>query len=409
MLFDQGLYWRGCPERVTLSDSTNSRAKLTAGKFDLGGTLRARDAASTLAWVRPLFLEFGITRVANVTGLDRIGIPVWMCIRPNGRSLSVSQGKGVTAELAQASAVMESIENHHSEHVRPPDLVESYRAVRRRHEAIVPRELQRGVRWKAYDDSRPMAWIRGTDLASKEDVLVPHVRVDLDWSRAHQDSGLFLVTSTGLASGNERAEALCHAIFEVIEREAEWHWDRLRLKAQHATELCADSVDAPMLRRLLDQFADAGVSVCMWDMTSDIGIPAYCCSIKDTNPFGAIQNFGGSGCHLSKEIALSRALTEAAQSRLTFIAGSRDDLFPGLYDPSVQDTTSVAATCPTLDFRARKSPPLGATFAEDLATTLDLLRSAGFPRVIAVDHTKPEFGIPVVAVVVPGTREPETD
>jgi YcaO-like protein with predicted kinase domain len=382
---------------------------MTAGRLDLGGTLRARDAASTLAWVRPLLPQFGITRVANITGLDRVGIPVWICIRPNGRSLSVSQGKGLTPELAQASAVMEAIECHHSEHVRPPSLVASHRTVLRRHHAVAPRKLQRGVRWKAYDDSRPIAWTAGTDLASGDEVLVPHVRVDLDWSRAHPDSGLFLVTSTGLASGNDRAEALCHAVFEVIERDAEWRWDRLSPKAQHATELRPESVETPMLRRLLDQFVDAGISVSMWDMTSAIGIPVYYCSINDANPFGAIPSFGGSGCHLSKEIALSRALTEAAQSRLTFISGSRDDLFPGQYDPPIQVTPAVAATSPMLDFRARTSPRLGATFAEDLATTLDLLRAAGFPRVIAVDHTKPEFGIPVVAVFVPGTREPEGD
>ncbi len=106
---------------------------MTEGKIDLGGTIRVRDAASTLAWIRPLLPQFGITRVANITGLDRIGIPVWTCIRPNGRSLSVSQGKGLTPELAQVSAVMESIECHHSEYVRPPELVASHRTVRRRH------------------------------------------------------------------------------------------------------------------------------------------------------------------------------------------------------------------------------------------------------------------------------------
>ena len=116
----------------------------------------------------------------------------------------------------------------------------------------------------------------------------------------------------------------------------------------------------------------------MWDMTSDVGIPVYCCSIKDTNPFGPIQSFGGSGCHLSKEIALSRALTEAAQSRLTFIAGSRDDLFPDLYEPA-QDTPGVAATGPVLDFRTRKSPGLGATFAEDLADHGRSSPRRGFP------------------------------
>jgi YcaO-like protein with predicted kinase domain len=386
-----------------------AKGHVTGEKIDLGGTLRARDAASTLDWIRPLLPQFGITRVANITGLDCIGIPVWICIRPNGRSLSVSQGKGLTPELAQASAVMESIECYHAEHVRPPDLMASHRTVRRRHHVVAPRALQRGVRWRAYDDSRPIAWIRGTDLASGDDVLVPHVRVDLDWSRAHPDSGLFLVTSTGLASGNERTEALCHAIFEVVERDAEWRWDGLPAKAQDASELSADSVEAPMLRRLLDRFTDAAISVSMWDMTSDIGIPVYYCSIRDTNPFGAIPTFGGSGCHLSKEIALSRAITEAAQSRLTFIAGSRDDLFPDVYRPAVHDTPGLAATRPTLDFRTRRSPAAGATFAEDLATTLDLLRAAGFPQVIAIDHTRPEFGIPVVSVVVPGAREPETD
>jgi len=382
---------------------------VTEGKIDLGGTCRVRDAASTLAWVRPLFPQLGITRVANITGLDRIGIPVWICIRPNGRSLSVSQGKGVTPELAQVSAVMESIECHHSEYVRPPDLVASHRTVRRRHQVVAPRQLQPGVRWKAYDDARPIAWIRGTDMANGEDVFVPHARVDLDWSRAHPDAGLFLVTSTGLAAGNEREEAICHGLFEVIERDAEWRWDRLTATAQCATELCAESVEEPLLQHLLDQFADAGLSVSMWDMTSDVGIPVYCCSIKETNPFGSIQSFGGSGCHLSKEIALSRALTEAAQSRLTFIAGSRDDLFPDSYEPAPDTPRVVATTGAVLDFRTRKSPGLGATFAEDLATTLDLLRAAGFPHVIAVDHTKPEFGIPVVAVVVPGAREPESD
>jgi YcaO-like protein with predicted kinase domain len=382
---------------------------VTAEKLDLGGTFRARDAASTLAWIRPLLPRLGITRVANITGLDRIGIPVWICVRPNGRSLSVSQGKGITPELAQVSAVMESIEGHHAEHMAPPTLVAPYRTVRRRHDAVPPRTLQPGLRWKAYDDSRPLAWIRGTDLASGADVLVPHVRVDLDWSRPHPDSGLFLVTSTGLASGNEGAEALCHAIFEVVERDAEWRWDRLREGAQSATALDPESVDAPMLRRLLDRFADADMSVCIWDMTSDVGIPVYYCSIRDTDPFAAVRIFGGSGCHLSKDIALSRALTEAAQSRLTFISGSRDDLFPDLYAAAAEDAEDIEAIRPTLDFRTRRSPRVGETFAEDLATALDLLRAAGFPQVIAVDHTRPAFGIPVVAVIVPGMREPETD
>jgi YcaO-like protein with predicted kinase domain len=381
---------------------------VTATKLDLGGTLRARDAASTLAWVRPLLPRFGITRVANVTGLDRIGIPVWMCVRPNGRSLSVAQGKGLNAELAQVSAIMESIECHHAEHAAPPALVAPYRAVRH-HGAVNPRTLQPGIRWKAYHDRRPLAWVRGRDLASGEPVHVPHVRVDLDWSRSHPDAGLFLVTSTGLASGNEPAEALCHAMCEVVERDAEWRWNRLPADARQATAVDPESIDAPMLRALLDRFAAAGVVVSIWDMTSSVGIPVYYCALDDSNPFGALPRFGGSGCHLSKVIALSRALTEAAQSRLTFIAGSRDDLFPEVYAAPAVAARAHSPARATLDYGVRRSAPLGATFADDLATSIDRLHGAGFTQAIAVDHTVPEVGIPVVAVVVPGAHEGEWD
>ena len=58
------------------------------------GTHRILSPAETVARVTPLMALMGITRVADVTGLDRIGVPVVMVCRPNARSLAVSQGKG---------------------------------------------------------------------------------------------------------------------------------------------------------------------------------------------------------------------------------------------------------------------------------------------------------------------------
>ena len=133
-------------------------------------------------------------------------------------------------------------------------------------------------------------------------------------------------------------------------------------------------------------------------------MPAYRCTIVDGGPQGRLGPFLGVGCHLSPEVALARALTEAAQSRLTFIAGSRDDMFPEHYVPALP-STRPARDDVWLDFRSRRPPPLGRTFEEDLQTTLALLGAAGFPRVVAVDHTRPEFQIPVVTVVIPGLRE----
>lgn len=79
------------------------------------GTHRTISPSETLARMKPYLAPMGITRVANVTGLDTIGIPVFMACRPNSRSLAVSQGKGLDLDAARASAVMESVEGYRAE------------------------------------------------------------------------------------------------------------------------------------------------------------------------------------------------------------------------------------------------------------------------------------------------------
>src|SRR6476620_11197984 len=81
------------------------------------GTHRAIPPAETLARVRPQMARMGITRIGNITGLDRIGIPVAVAVRPNSRSVSVSQGKGLDLPQAMASALMEAAEGFHAEEI----------------------------------------------------------------------------------------------------------------------------------------------------------------------------------------------------------------------------------------------------------------------------------------------------
>jgi YcaO-like protein with predicted kinase domain len=176
-----------------------------------------------LARVDRSFPAFGITRVADVTGLDRIGIPVARCIRPAARTLSVSQGKGISRELAEISGIMESIELYHAEPVRPPEVVAAYERMRRRYSTLDPTELKPGIRWRAYRPSREIAWIQGTDLSSG-DPIFPHASVNLDWTTVLPDFELLSTNSNGLASGNDRWEAICHGLFEVIERDCDWRW-----------------------------------------------------------------------------------------------------------------------------------------------------------------------------------------
>src|SRR4051812_23015637 len=74
------------------------------------GTHRVVSPDETWQALRPLLEPAGITRVADLTWLDELGIPTVQAVRPASVTLSVSQGKASTYRAAQVSAVMESIE-----------------------------------------------------------------------------------------------------------------------------------------------------------------------------------------------------------------------------------------------------------------------------------------------------------
>lgn len=156
------------------------------------------------------------------------------------------------------------------------------------------------------------------------------------------------------------------------------------------------------------------MQVTIWDITSDIGVPAYGAAFMEDPREPAWRSLGlyqGFGCHLSAEVALLRALTEAAQTRLTYIAGSRDDFFPDDYaratDPELllpiwEDLTAPApGLVEWVDFAL--APRLDEeSFEADVATLLQMAGAAGVTSVIAVDLSRPELGVPVVKVLVPG-------
>src|SRR5260370_21940924 len=116
------------------------------------GTHRASTRDDTIARVRPLMAPFGITRIANVTGLDRTGIPVVMVCRPNARSSAVFHGKGIDIAAAKASGLMEAIETWHAEHVQLPLRYGSLVDLRARHKLADVDDLPRVPPWRFHSD-----------------------------------------------------------------------------------------------------------------------------------------------------------------------------------------------------------------------------------------------------------------
>jgi YcaO-like protein with predicted kinase domain len=347
----------------------------------------------------------GITRVGNITGLDRIGIPVAVSVRPNSRSVSVSQGKGLELPQAMASALMEACEGFHAEEIEPCRCA-AYRQLSANETVVEPNSLCLGG--GPFNPDASILWIEGCDLLRRESCWVPAEIVHTDYT-IQQPDGYFLCGSNGLASGNQPVEAINAAMYEVVERDAVALWMAQPLGQRVSRILDLPSVDDPDCRLLLEKYETAHFAVRVWNATTDVGIAAFICEIHDEAPGdpGRMRRFHGSGCHADRAIALSRALTEAAQTRLTYIAGIRDDLSPKEYDANPDSEIGDAL----LDALAHQNTPVSfgsiSSFTaddltEDLHWALARLVAVGVDRVIAVDLTRPEFGIPVMRLTIPG-------
>ncbi|MGH6931642.1 MAG: YcaO-like family protein [Dongiaceae bacterium] len=365
--------------------------------------------AVTLERVGPLMRGMGITRIANVTGLDVVGIPVAQAARPNARSNAVSQGKGLDLDSAKASALMEAIETYHAEQGCHPVHFASTAELRRhaRTAEVTRLPMASGTKYHADLD---MLWIEGEDLINGEAVWVPYECVHTRFKQPYPPgSGCFPTTTNGLASGNNRVEAIVHGLCEAIERDATSLFE-LEPRRRTTDRVALGSIDDPDCRWLIDRFECAGLIVAVWDITSDIGIPTFWCQVmeRDDGPALLPHPAEGHGCHLDKSVALARALTEAAQARVTVIAGARDDMSSDRYRAS--DDVSQLSAWKRFICTEQGPRQFGAmdsfgtpAFEMDLRLLLDRLKARGIDEAIVVDLTaEPDAPYAVVRIVVPG-------
>ncbi|GAB2792377.1 YcaO-like family protein [Amycolatopsis magusensis] len=375
---------------------TTHPGELADRKVFTSGTHRVRQPEETWELIRPALADYGITRVADVTGLDVIGIPVVVAVRPLAQSLSVSQGKGQTLQLARISAVMESIEMWHAENACPPA---HWTAAPARGLGL-PYRIEDLYNSPAslIDENVPLDWIRGQGLATGTTVPVPRSYVQLAiMATTHwRPPGLY-VESNGLASGNSTSEALLHALYEVIERDAvsAVAFD----SGEGRLDIRAATIDDDVCAVLIERIRAADVHVKIDAIPNRWGLPTFLCFVwsEDFPVFSA-----GSGTHSSPGVALSRAITEAVQSRLTAISGTRDDL-PGIY-PHIR----AGAVAEVFTAEARHawgdlqwSNPQFADVSSEADSVAQLVAATTGTEPIVVDlSTSADFA--VVKVVCPG-------
>jgi ribosomal protein S12 methylthiotransferase accessory factor len=399
----------------------------------------------TLRLVTPLCKKIGVTRISNISYLDRLYIPNYVSVLPGTEdTIWVYSGKGQTNNHAKASAMMESIERFCSLGSKSSlntingtygQLSKEYNKVLHPDEVIEPTS-------RAFNEKDSIIdFVQGYDLLKKEQVLVPAELVFSRYSAKSPSVNAFLYSHTnGLASGNVLEEAVCHALCEVIERDAVSIADLCSSSIPYTIsktevnlrksedEFIDDSslfqeVDISEiaerykpLKFLVKRFSDEGLPLLIKDITqNDIGVPTFIASSFEsiTSDYGYYAK--GYGTHPNAIIALIRAITELSQTRVGNIHGARDDLKKIKYNTNDKIHNRkwefMHTSSSTLDGSSRRIQPISfhtikthvmEDILDEINHILNGLKHAGLKRVIIVDLTHPALQIPVVRAIVPG-------
>jgi YcaO-like protein with predicted kinase domain len=358
----------------------------------------------TFERVRPHLEHFGITRVARHTGLDKVGIPVWCAYTPNAKSIVVAQGKGLTDDDARTSATMEALERAVACDPNVRVITASMVVLEGEGRRADPLSqlIARGHDLLSRDEV--IDWVPSSDLTTGETVLVPYEAVTLDRTRPNNR---YWQSSDGLASGNTVEEAVYHALMERIERDAYTLW-QLRKAAQQQA-MCIDPavLESSEVTRLQQHLKKADLELRLFDITSDVQIATFTALLGPihelrSNTARYVEVTYGSGTHPVPERAAVRALTEAAQSRLTYISGARDDLFPEVFErPLPERIRALFDAMPQKTARSHESEVLGTV------AVLNRLQAVGVHDVFAVALSDPDLPFAVVKVLVPALESPD--
>jgi ribosomal protein S12 methylthiotransferase accessory factor len=377
---------------------------------------RLLSARAMLERVRPRLGSCGVTRLANITGLDRVGVPVALATRPNGATLSTSAGKGLTLEQAFVSAAMEAMETTVAETLVPDRRGLSWKQMESSHHAVIDASRLTLRRFAGLNRDWPRDWLMGWDLLQECRCAVPFSMVSLTRPGAAKEPPVLPASSNGLASGATLLEAVLNAILEVMERDALGRYGILGPGVTRVDLSDADVLDVPVvsaavgdkplaLGTLLER---SGLRVMAVQIPSIA--PSYVYAVVLVDPeLAKVGVYHGTACALDSGSALRGALLEALQSRAVYIAGTRDDysrethhlLRRGHYGEMFQqslDQLPVKTYVP----RSKATESLHG----DIELLSDGMRSQGVEQLIVLDLSRPALpGVHVAKVFAPGLAE----
>ncbi|MGX5024819.1 YcaO-like family protein [Enterobacter sp. UPMP2060] len=293
--------------------------------YRLSSSIRTRSAEESLILASAIAEDLGVTRVTDITWLDKIGMPVYAGIRPFAAkgSLNVHNGKGMKPNEAKIGAFMESIEFSLAEGKKHQQEIKKYSL------QDIQDSLPPGLAFASFGAKLGVTFtpdeeiycVLATDIISGQKGLIPAELIFHPVDLAGQRSLYGGTTTNGLCSGNTRLEAAIHGVCEVLERDVK-SFDIIN-DGSCPVDINTEPEAIKALRKKIE---NAGLVLSLRKTPNEFNLPYFSAFVLEPDNQSPISVADGYGLHPVAEIAATRAITEAAQSRLTHIHGGRDDI-----------------------------------------------------------------------------------
>ena len=392
----------------------------------------------TLMHVSEISRKIGLTRIADITYMDKLYIPNYSCVLPGTEDyIWVYSGKGPTKQHAKVSAIMESIERYSAlpTNYSRKFITGTFNQLKHSYNLLHPDEVVEPLTFDFQNDML-MDYVEGYDIINKENILVPAALALFRYTPNPPSLNPFAFHHTnGLASGNVVEEAVCHALCEVIERDAislaqlrasaiPFHilykiYHNLRIEGYHINTISKehfldDNSLYPDVKisednffpvtKLINKFKKFNIELMIKDITTNIKIPTFnvACVEWISHDYGYLAE--GHGTHPDKRIAILRAITEVSQTRAANIQGARDDLrkihynYNNTDDKNAWQFMSSQKTINFSDIITYQNEDI----LDDINLIIKFFKEVGLNKAIIVDLTNPKINVPVVRAIVPG-------
>ena len=342
-----------------------------------------------------------------------------------------SAGKGSTAVQSEASALCEALERYcgafHGDEIRRSMRFSDF-PLASGEAAIHPNDVQlfserQLDQAKQVNDSghpynvvpprlAPDAqtdWTPVWSVTSERHLYLPTSLLYYGKSADHRGLTDFVADSNGCAAGNTLEEAILQGFYELVERDAfaVWWYNRLQMPG-----VDLDSFDDPYLDAAEEYYRALNRELWVLDVSSDLGIPTFVALSRRTDKESEDIIYG-AGSHMDPRIAILRAVCELNQF-LNWVQGTGSGgAGYQVDDPQCLSWWQSATVAnhsyllPDADAAPKRKNDYALIETDDVLEDLQRCRSlveAKGMEFLVLDQTRPDIGMPVARVIVPGMR-----